>query len=40
MIDESLISAHNGTNFVIEKVTKKDENDNDYTISELSINKM
>ena len=34
MIDESLISAHNGTNFVIEKVTKKDENDNDYTISE------
>ena len=34
MIDESLISAHNGTNFVIEKVTKKDENNNDYTISE------
>jgi hypothetical protein len=34
MIDESLISAHNGTNFVIEKVTKKDENNNDYIISQ------
>jgi hypothetical protein len=31
--NENNIAAHNGTNFVIEKVTKKDENNNDYTIS-------
>jgi hypothetical protein len=31
--NENNIVAHNGTNFVIEKLTRKDEDGNDYTIS-------
>jgi len=31
--NENNISAHTGTNFVVEKLTRKDENMEDYTIS-------